>query len=133
MLRENHRFTNARKGQPQNWYSFASGFSGITYGAVFIQNNKARTEVYIDVGDAVRNKEIFDRLFEVREKLQAELNVRLKWDRMDKKKASRISLQRDGSILLKETELDEILGWHESKLLEFRRVFSPVLKRILSQ
>lgn len=37
-LREVHDFTNARIGQPQNGYSFASGHSGITYGVVFAED-----------------------------------------------------------------------------------------------
>jgi hypothetical protein len=41
-LREEHRFTNARIGQPQNWYSFSSGFSNIPIAAVFSQGKKAR-------------------------------------------------------------------------------------------
>jgi len=53
-LREKHKFTNAKIGQPQNWYSFASGVSGITFGAVFVQGGKARTELYIDVGEGKR-------------------------------------------------------------------------------
>lgn len=131
ILREKHRFTNARKGQPQNWYSFASGIPGFTYGAVFVQKNRVRTEVYIDSGEALRNKAIFDLLFKDRELIENQLGMKLQWERMDERRASRISLYRQGSILSNEDELEEILLWHLEKLLEFKRVFGPVLKRVL--
>ena len=41
-MREKHSFTNARKGQYQSWYSFASGYSGVTYGFSFALNKRAR-------------------------------------------------------------------------------------------
>ena len=62
-LRDIHRFTSAKAGQPQNWYSFSSGVSGMTYGANFSQGGKARAELYIDLGDHEKNKYVFDQLF----------------------------------------------------------------------
>ena len=51
ILREDYKFTNAKKGQSQSWYSFSSGFSGIVYGMSFGLGNKARVELYIDLND----------------------------------------------------------------------------------
>ncbi len=47
-LREKHRFTNARAGQPQNWYSFSSGHRGFTYGVSFANGGRVRAELYLD-------------------------------------------------------------------------------------
>ena len=51
-LREKHRFTGARVAQPQNWYAFSIGTSGIPASAVFAGNGTIRVELYIDVGEA---------------------------------------------------------------------------------
>ena len=61
-LREEHRFTGARKAQPQSWYSFNAGHGNrLRYGANFHRDG-VRVEVYIDNGDQVWNKDIFDQL-----------------------------------------------------------------------
>src|SRR6266516_63151 len=51
-LREKHRFTNARVGLPQSWYTFRSGVPGVDYGTSFALGGRARAEIYIDFGDA---------------------------------------------------------------------------------
>jgi hypothetical protein len=45
-LREEHRFTGARIGRAQNWYSFSAGVGGVSYGASFAQGGRLRCEVY---------------------------------------------------------------------------------------
>lgn len=55
-LREKHRFTNARIGQPQNWYTFRSGVPGPDYGTSFAQGGRVRVELYIDFEDSEINK-----------------------------------------------------------------------------
>lgn len=127
-LREKHKFTGARAGQPQNWYSFASGVSGITYGTSFAQGGRVRTDLYIDQGDLDMNKAAFDRLLVQREVLEREFGEPLEWERLDDRRASRIAVYREGSIDNSPEELAEIRAWTVDHLLRLKRVFGPRLR-----
>lgn len=72
-MRDNHRFTNAKKGQPQSWYSFSSGLSGLIYSASFAKDNRLRAELYIDTGKIDLNKSIFDKLLLEKKRLKKRL------------------------------------------------------------
>ena len=130
-LREEHQFTNAKKGQPQNWYSFSSGRTEFTYGTNFNSDGRARVELYIDSGEQEQNKQIFDR-FEVQKVLfESELEETLEWERLDNRRASRISIRRLGSIDDSPETLGEIQEWMVEQLLNFRRVFGPRLAELV--
>lgn len=123
-LREKHRFTNARVGQPQNWYSFASEQSKVfKYGTSFAANDRVRTEIYIDMGDQTKNKELFDKLFEQKEIIEKEFGNELTWERLDDKRACRICNYIDGSISADTTQLEEIKKWAIENMLKFKKVF----------
>ena len=125
------KFTNARKGQPQNWYSFSTGHGQrVQYGAVFAQGNKAMVNVYIDNGDKEWNKTVFDRLAGERQSIEAELSESLEWERLDHRRASRIAVLRQGSIDDDAATLQEIEAWMISKLQDFKRVFGPRLENL---
>ncbi len=126
-LREKHRFTGARVGQPQNWYSFASGFSGVTYGAGFALRGRARTELGVDRGDSDANEKLFDRLLEDKAGIEEEYGAELDWERLDGKRACRIADYREGSISDSESTLLEIQAWHVDGLLRMKKVFDPRL------
>lgn len=131
-LRTRYHFTHAKKGQPQSWYNFATGITGIQIAAVFGQGGKARTELYIDMGEASKNKALFDWLYERKEEIHSKLGESLEWERMDEKQASRIAVYRDGSIDVSEEELEEIKAWHIDKLLKFKKVLVPIVKKYKS-
>ena len=119
-LREIHRFTSAKAGQPQNWYSFSSGVSGMTYGANFSQGGKARAELYIDLGDHEKNKYVFDQLFNMKGEIEGSLGQEISWERLDNKRASRLALYIDGSIEESDSELEKIKNWHIEQLLKLK-------------
>jgi hypothetical protein len=127
-LRDRHNFTRARRGQPQSWYTFASGFSKVYYGVAFAQGGRVRTEVYIDRSDS---KQLFDALVKEKEVLKSEIGHQVHWERLDDKKASRIAVYRSGSIDDDSQTLEELRAWAIDQLLKFKKTFSPRFEELL--
>ena len=132
-LREKYKFSNARKGQPQSWYSFASGYSGLTYGMCFAMGNRVRTEFYIDQHNEEKNKSLFDSIYQDREFIESKFGEKLEWERLDEKRACRIAIYREGSIEDDPEKLKEIREWSIEKLLKFKEVFHPNMKKYIKK
>ena len=128
-LREKHKFTGARAGQPQNWYDFASGVQGVYYGSSFSQGGRVRASLYIDQGDADRNKALFDSLLKERQTIEQEFKGPLEWERLDERRACRIAAYRAGTIDMPDDQLTEIRAWAIDALLRLKQVFGPRLTR----
>jgi hypothetical protein len=130
-LRDRHKFTNARLAQPQNWYAFASGRAGFSYNASFAGGDRLRAELAIDVGDATRNKEIFDSLYSKRDEIEQRTGT-LEWERLDQRRASRISLIRPNTnIETADTQAEDMRGWLVQALLKMKAVFGPLISQIV--
>lgn len=128
-LRTKYKFTNAKVGQPQNWYTFASDNSKIyKYSFSFAMGERVRSEIYIDSGDGVKNKDIFDKLFAKKDEIEKQFGQELSWERLDTKRASRIAVYMDGSIDNETEELNKIKQWGIETLLKFKEVFPSKFK-----
>ncbi len=132
-LREKHKFTNAKAAQPQSWYSFSSGVaSGITYGVAFTKGNRLQAEVYVDVGDAIRNKAIFDHLAATKADIETAVGEPLSWERLDAKRACRIAVVRQYTTIEDAPKQgEEMRAWLVSHLLKLKQVFGARLKTAL--
>lgn len=123
-LREKYRFTNARAGQPQNWYTFASENSKIyKYSACFSLNSRIRVEIYIDCGSKEKNEAILDGLYASKDDIENELGYELSWEQLPTKRACRIALYRDGDIDAESETLNDIQNWAIANLLKFKSIF----------
>lgn len=130
-LRTVHNFTNARAGQPQSWYSFSSGTRGFLYSTSFTSKAQLRAELYIDVGDE-RNKPIFDYFYSMKGRLEKTMGEPLSWERLDNRRASRISaLRPNSSIDEVDTQGLVMQKWVVERLLKVKSVFGPYLKSAL--
>ncbi len=130
-LREKHRFTSARVGLPNNWYSFRSGVPGVDYSTSFAQGGRVRVEAYIDFGDADTNKALFDRLHSEREDLERAFGEPLSWERLDERRASRVAVYCPGAVDVNSDELARLRAWAIERLLKFRSVFGPKVRALL--
>ena len=132
-MREKHRFTNARRASPVNWYTFSSGTSGIGYSASFAQGGRVRAEAYLDLGDEALNKKLFDELAGNKVALETEFGEPLSWERLDSRRASRVATYRAGSIESSPDEVREIREWLVDRLLRFKKVFGRRIAEIVDR
>jgi hypothetical protein len=127
ILRDQHAFTKARKGLSQSWYTFPSRVRGVFYGASFAIDQRIRCEIYIDRGEAIENKAVFDYLLQSRTNLETAFGEPLTWERLDNKRACRIAIYRPGSIEDSSQTLEEIRAWMIDHLLKLKQTFTSTL------
>ncbi len=79
-----------RSPSKHSWIAAGAGKSGFSYNYVIRMDDEAKVELYIDVGDEVENKRIFDTLANRRETIERAFGGPLDWERLDDARASRI-------------------------------------------
>jgi hypothetical protein len=124
-LRERHRFTNARVGQAQNWYSFSTGTSGFQYSFSFAAGGRLRAEIYIDFGGSTQNSAALQILKSERTSIEEAFGESLEWEPLEGRRACRIAVYRQGSIEDSTSALEEYHRWGVDRLLRFKAVLGP--------
>ena len=129
-LREKN-FTQARKGQPQNWYLFSAGHGNrFQYGVNFTKENFVSVHVYIDHTNKDWNKAVFSELYKHKNSIESDFSEPLEWNENEDRRFSRIAVVRPGSIDDDGQILQELQDWVFDRLLSLERVFGPRLKEL---
>ena len=130
-LREEHDFTEAEVGLPQNSYNFSSGLGKIQYGARFAQEGEVLA--YVNIGQKIDENrlKIFDTLEKRKEQISNNFDRPLKWIRHQEKSLSRIAISCEGDIESADSDLEEIREWHIENLLKLKKVFQPEIEQAL--
>ena len=124
----------ARKVTGRSWQSFKTSYSGFGYVLSFtsMDGGRARVELYIDCGVQETNKERFDSLENSKEEIESAMGSQLYWERLDDKKACRISAYRKGSVHDDQTRLDDTRNWMVETLPKFKSIFDPKLADLVN-
>lgn len=97
----------------------------------FGRGKKFRIELYIDSGDRAINKQLFDGLKKQQEEIEKELDQSLLWQRLDKKRASRIAIVFENvQIISLQSELDALQRKAIPATVEFRKVMLPRAQQV---
>ena len=118
------------KALPQSWWGLGIGRSGFSLASCFTADSKFRVEIYIDVGEKEYNEIAFTALKESRGAIEGKIGKELVWDPLPDSRACRIYLAIDGTIDDDEQKLTEIIEWAAPLVINFREVFSPLVKDI---
>ena len=118
------------KAQPQSWLNFGAGRGGLYFGWAFRMGSRFSVELYIDTGDEIENKRIFDEL----KKYKDELGIKgVEWEDLETKRACRIVIYRktSGPIKsLKDREKDDLINWGAEQMKTFSDTFSRYINKI---
>lgn len=113
-----------RKAYPQHWYDISFGFSNAHICLTLNSQSEQMTcELYIP-----DSKYLFHWLKEKQEIIENELSEKLIWEELPEKKASRIKLVANGS-LVSQDNWPEYHLWMLNKVLKFQNVFGKYVKK----
>ena len=85
-----------------------------------------RLEVYLDRLSKEENKELFDKLLMNKDEIENELGLSLKWEVLESKKSSRISLQSEGNFTDKDQWVS-MIGFLCNHVDRFEKTFGQYL------
>lgn len=133
VLRDEHKFTNAKVGQPQNWYTFSSDNSKTyKYSISFALGNRIRAEVYIDTGDKERNENLFENLILQKKDIEKQFDNKFEWEKLETKRACRIAIYKDGSIDDESEYLETVKDWSITCLLKMKNILPKYIQEWLN-
>ena len=115
---------NVRKATTDHWYDVAIGISG-AHVSISLVNKEGCIGVELYIND---DKELFDKLYANKEKIEQELGLNLDWQRLNDKKTSRIMHRIEGLNFDDHSNYDELMNETIDKAQIFARVFRKYVK-----
>lgn len=129
-LRADHPgITNVRATSSAAWITGNYIRRGVSLNLAFIKGGEVSVEIYIDLGDAGKNDDVFFALKESKSQIETEIGESLLWQDLPGKRACRIRLTRRG--LIDEPQHHQALIAELVELhVRFKRVFKSLVESL---
>ena len=123
------RHANIKPGT-YHWLGASSGIRGLGLNYVIVQGFGI-AELYIDRGDAVENKRIFDQLHARKDEIEKAFDGTLSWERLDTKRACRIKhIIERGGYRSPETDWPAIQSEMVDTMTKLETALKPALESL---
>jgi hypothetical protein len=109
--------------RPQHWYTVRIGSSLAAISLEVRSTGEKQVSVQLYIG---RDKSLFAKLYAAREEIETKLGLKLNWQELPDKKASRIIASRPGDVMLAE-QSQELVVWMVTTADHFAHVFPQYL------
>jgi len=123
-----HQHLDRVSVKPRHWIGFGKGKA--RFGFV-VGKDSYRVELYFSND---KDKSLFDAMHGYKDKIEESLNVELTWERLDKKIASRIKIEksRDSLSDFNQENWSDHFDWYIHTFDNFYKVMLPVLEKVHS-
>lgn len=120
---EHNKPFNVRKATTDHWYDVALGTSN-AHIAITLVNKESRIGVELYISN---DKDLFDSLYSNKETIESEFGAKLRWERLDERKASRIKYYIDGLNFDDHSNYPDLNEKIISTVIKMRKVFKKYL------
>lgn len=114
-----------------SWIGTGAGRAGIGYNLAILYNY-GQSEIYLDRGKDYPdlNKKRFDELFKHKETIEKEIGRKLNWERLDTKRACRISIKFENMGLADKEKWPELQDKMIDGIIQIKKAFDPYIRRL---
>ncbi|MBI5675213.1 MAG: DUF4268 domain-containing protein [Nitrospirae bacterium] len=128
MNKSTHLYQNISPAK-EHWIGAGSGVRGV--GFVFvISKSYGRCELYIDRGEFKENKFVFDTLLQQKDSIEKAFGAELIWERLDKKRASRIKYELEGVNVFEKEDWAKMTEFMKDGMLRMEKALKEPLQKI---
>lgn len=113
-----------------NWLNCGSGYSDIKYEFV-ITGKDSRVGLCIDKSKQDINKEIFDGLYSMKDKIEKNFKNELIWRRLDDKKSSKVGYALENVNVFSEEYWDEMINFMVENMINFSMAIKESLDAVM--
>jgi len=114
-----------------HWIGTGAGKSGVSYNYV-ITKDYASCEIYLDRGKEFEepnvNKIRFDQLYKYKDEIERNITDKLNWERLDNRRASRVSVKFRGVGLKDKEKWDDLQNKMIDVMIAFEKAFKKYIK-----
>lgn len=124
----NQLFSNNSPSK-ESWIGKGIGMSGVSINLV-VSNNYCRSEIIFNRGSQEENKELYDFIYQMRDKIESEFGRQLTWERMDEKVTCRIKAQLDGVSYFEESDWIKMNEFLIDVSVRMERAFKEPIRKL---